>query len=635
MLQIEKTLPKIILTSSALALILVASGCSDKQSHSDNSVSHVIEMQKKPTVALKFNTPPIANAGSDQIVSVGDVVTLNGTQSSDPDQDLMTFSWTQLSGPAVELVNADTLTPSFVAPASKEPLKFALVVSDGQDDSEEASVTVTISNRTPIANAGHTIIAKRGDKVSLSGIASVDPDNDKLSYRWSQVYGTKVELHGANTANPSFTMPFSSGYMVFALSVNDGTDNSIADTVAVKSTNSAPVAKIAQITSNTDAGSRVILDGTPSFDPDGDHLAFNWKQVLGTPVMLDNPNAPKPSFMAPERPDHLIFELNVSDGEKTSHTDSVIVSVKNVVKPLEVKPNRNKIAKLKDTSTLTPVKRKKATLEVAEAPSAVENFLPEIAKTFVAPVQASDGHGDGHGSKAHHDTKKHDAGHSVHWSYEGAGAPAHWAELDEKYSLCGSGKSQSPIDIPTKGLEHKPQPIEFHYNTSKINVVNNGHTIQANYDAGSYAVIGGKKFNLLQFHFHSPSENTIDGKPADMVAHMVHKADDGTLGVVAVLFKAGKENDFLKPIWSNLPLESGTKTASDDTIFAANLLPEEKSYYHFTGSLTTPPCTEGVNWNVMATMVEASQNQIDAFTSIFPKSVRPVQPLNGRKITLQ
>ena len=631
MLQKKNFLPKLLLTSSALTLILIASGCS-KQNNDDNSASQVIEMQNKTSVALKFNTPPVAKAGSDQIVSVGDVITLNGTQSSDADHDLMTFNWTQKSGPEVEIVNADTLTPSFVAPSSKQPLEFELVVNDGKDESESSVVKVTIANRTPLANAGQIIVAKRGAAVSLSGISSFDPDNDKLSYSWSQVYGTKVELLDADTANPSFHMPSTSGYLVFALNVNDGTDVSIADTVAVKTTNAAPTAKIAAILGNIESGKSVTLDGSASSDTDGDKLAFNWNQVLGTPVMLEDANSPTPSFKAPQRPDHLVFELTVNDGEKTSHPDSIVVSVKNAVKQLETTPNRNKIAKAKEAETLTPVVREKGMLNIAGAREAVENFLPEIAKTFVAPVQASTDHGSPHtASDTKHAKKEH---HSIHWSYEGDGAPEHWANLDEKFGTCGSGQSQSPIDIQTQGLTKSTKPIEFHYSTSAMNVVNNGHTIQANYDNGSYALIDGKKFNLLQFHFHSPSENTVDGSPADMVAHMVHKAEDGTLGVVGVLFKKGNENEFLKPIWSNLPLEPGSKTESSDTIFASNMLPEDKSYFNFTGSLTTPPCSEGVNWNVMSTTVEASQAQIDAFTSIFPKSVRPVQALNSRTVVM-
>lgn len=629
----QKKIPKLLMTSSAIALIMLLNGCGDQNRSTKDvrSMSHKAA-ETKPVV-MKFNTPPTAHAGADQIVRVGEIVTLNGTQSADPDHDLMTFNWTQSSGPAVEIVNADTLTPSFVAPASKQPLSFALVVSDGKSDAE-ASVSVTISNRAPLANAGRTIIAKRGSKVMLDGSASVDPDKDNLVYKWTQVHGEKVALKDTTKISPFFTMPNSSGYLIFALTVNDGTDESVADTVAVKVTNTAPVAKIAAIHDNVIGGKKIQLDGSASSDADGDTLAYNWSQTLGTPVMLEGANSATPRFNAPQRPDHLVFELTVNDGEKTSHPESVIVSVKNEVKPFEVVPDINKIVKMKEAAGLTAVKKEKATLEVATAPAPVENFLPEIAKSFVAPAAAAM---DTHGKPAHGKANaKHGGDHKkAHWSYEGDGGPEHWATLDNKFELCGSGKQQSPIDIQTAGMKLHPQPIEFHYGTSAINVINNGHTIQANYDKGSYAMIGGKRYDLLQFHFHSPSEHTIDSKPADMVAHMVHKAKDGELAVVGVLFKKGKENEFLKQIWSNLPLESGMKTESAKTIFAANMLPEMKSFYHYTGSLTTPPCSEGVNWNVMTTMVEASAAQVDAFRSIFSKSVRPTQPLNGRVVSMQ
>jgi len=625
-------MPNLLITSSAIALVMLLNGCGDQQraTKDASSMSHKTETAKP--VVMKFNTPPTAHAGSDQIVRVGEVVTLNGTQSADSDHDLMTFNWTQSSGPAVEIVNADTLTPSFIAPASKQPLSFALVVSDGKVDAE-ASVSITISNRAPLANAGRTVVAKRGSKVMLDGSASVDPDKDNLVYKWKQVHGEKVSLKDSTKISPFFKMPNTSGFLIFALTVNDGSDESIADTVAVKVSNTAPIAKITSIDSNIIGGKKVQLDGSASTDADGDTLAFNWSQTLGTPVMLEGANTATPRFEAPQRPDHLVFELTVNDGEKTSHPDSMIVSIKNEIKPFEVVPDINKIAKMKETAGLTVAKKAKATLEVAAAPTPVENFLPEIAKSFVAPVAAAM---DTHGKPAHGKANaKHGSVHKAHWSYEGDGGPEHWAALDNKFELCGSGKQQSPIDIQSTGMTLSPQPIEFHYGTSAIEVINNGHTIQANYDKGSYAMIGGKRYDLLQFHFHSPSEHTINSKPADMVAHMVHKSEDGGLAVVGVLFKKGKDNEFLKQIWSNLPMESGMKTESASTIFAANMLPEIKSYYHYTGSLTTPPCSEGVNWNVMTTMVEASAAQIDAFTSIFSKSVRPTQPLHGRMVSMQ
>lgn len=630
MINKRSILPKLLLTTSAIALVTFLNGCSESQrtpTHAKSTESHTTA---KPAVEIKFNNPPSANAGSDQIVSVGEIVTLNGTQSTDPDHDLMTFQWTQESGVPVEIVNSDTLTPSFIAPASKKPLSFSLLVSDGQDQSKSDIVNITISNRAPLANAGRTLIAKRGSKVALNGGASLDADNDVLKYTWTQIYGEKVQLKGTNTTSPFFTMPNTSGYLVFALTVDDGTDESIADTVAVKVTNTPPTAKIQTIKNNIIAGKKVTLDGSASSDPDGDKLAYNWSQVLGTPVMLENADKNQPTFTAPERPDHLVFELSVNDGEFTSHTDSIIVSVKNEIKPLEKKPDINKIVKMKEEAGLTPVKKEKATLALGSSREPVENFLPEIAKTFVAPVAAAM-KSDSHGSKTHDKSKGHA---KAHWSYVGDTAPKHWASLDKNFALCDAGKNQSPIDIQTSGMKQSSKSIEFHYSTSKINVVNNGHTIQANYDNGSWAKIDGKRFDLLQFHFHSPSEHKINGKPADLVAHMVHKAKDGQLAVVGVLFKKGKENEFLKSIWANLPSESGMTTESPNTIFAANMLPENKGYYSYTGSLTTPPCSENVNWNVMSAMVEASADQVDAFTSIFSHSVRPTQPLHGRKIAL-
>ena len=625
----QKRMPTVLLTSSAIALVMLLNGCSEK-TNTENKTTHSpttshSSKTAKPVI-MKFNTPPVAHAGSNQIARVGDVITLNGTQSNDADHDLMTFTWAQESGPDVEIVNADTLTPSFIAPASKQPLSFSLIVSDGQDESEPSNVSVSISNRAPIANAGRTIIAKRGSKVMLDGSSSIDPDKDNLKYQWTQVYGEKVSLSNKSKISPSFKMPNTSGYLIFALTVNDGSDESIADTVAIKINNTAPIAHITEIHDNVIAGKKVKLDGRKSSDADGDALAYQWSQVLGTPVMLNGANSPTPKFEAPARPDHLVFELTVNDGEFTSHPASVVVSVKGEKKVFEKAPDIAKIIRQEEQTGLTPVKKTLKTLAVADAPAPIENFLPAVTEGFTPP-KVEKAHGKSH--------KKHDKQHKAHWGYDGEGAPENWAKLDKGFALCGEGKQQSPVDIQTAEMAKSSQPISFNYATSAINIVNNGHTIQVNYDGGSSIEKDGKRYDLLQFHFHSPSEHTIDGKPADMVAHLVHKAKDGELAVVGVLFKEGKENDFLKPIWSNLPLDAGSKTESESTIFAGNLLPESQGYYHYTGSLTTPPCSEGVNWNVMTSMVEASGAQIEAFTSIFDKSVRPVQALHGRKITSQ
>ncbi|MDH5258901.1 MAG: carbonic anhydrase family protein [Gammaproteobacteria bacterium] len=223
-------------------------------------------------------------------------------------------------------------------------------------------------------------------------------------------------------------------------------------------------------------------------------------------------------------------------------------------------------------------------------------------------------------------------GHSAkHWSYEGDEGPSHWASISDEFKLCEKGEQQSPVNITDEQVMNM-QNIAYHYKESENSrVINNGHTIQVNYEEGSYATIGGKKYNLLQFHFHSPSEHQIHGKHADMVAHLVHKSDDGQLAVVAVLFDKGTENSFLSPVWNVMPTKKG-ETTVHEKLKIKDLLPSDKGYFNYSGSLTTPPCSEGVNWNILTTHVSVSSAQIDAFTHIFPKSVRPVQPINNRVI---
>ncbi len=222
--------------------------------------------------------------------------------------------------------------------------------------------------------------------------------------------------------------------------------------------------------------------------------------------------------------------------------------------------------------------------------------------------------------------------HGSYWSYAGNSGPDHWGGLNEQYVLCSAGQSQSPVNM-TGAHGMGLTAIEFNYIASENpEVVNNGHTIQVNYPAGSYVVLSGKRFDLLQFHFHSPSENQIEGEHANMVAHLVHKAADGQLAVVAILFDVSSvENSALAQVWEVMPTLQGNANVAG--VFDINaLLPDDKGYYNFSGSLTTPPCSENVNWNVLSTRVEVSSAQINAFTSIFPLSIRPVQALNGRMI---
>lgn len=223
-------------------------------------------------------------------------------------------------------------------------------------------------------------------------------------------------------------------------------------------------------------------------------------------------------------------------------------------------------------------------------------------------------------------------GHAPHWSYSGPDGPDHWGDLDPAWNACKDGKRQSPINI--EGAKKSDLPaIQFDYKPSPLKIINNGHTIQINYDAGSSISVGGKQYSLVQFHFHRPSEEKIHGHQYDMVIHLVHKDSAGNLAVIGLLVKSGKENPVIETLWKNLPKEVGKETpVAGVTVNATDLLPADHNYYSFAGSLTTPPCSEGVAWMVFEAPVEFSAAQIDTFGKIYPMNARPTQPTNGRGI---
>ncbi len=216
---------------------------------------------------------------------------------------------------------------------------------------------------------------------------------------------------------------------------------------------------------------------------------------------------------------------------------------------------------------------------------------------------------------------------AVHWSYEGEGGPAHWGHLSHDFETCSTGKSQSPIDI--SDAVKTDEDIKLHYTKSPLRIINNGHTIQVNIDKGSYAEINGKKYDLLQFHFHTPSEHTVKGEAFPMEVHLVHKSSDGKLAVIGVMLKEGKKNTIIQSVWDNLPKEEEKdKLVKGVSISADELLPTVRKYYNYSGSLTTPPCTEGVDWNVMVNPVEMSREQVEKFKTFYEMNARPVQPLH-------
>ena len=221
-----------------------------------------------------------------------------------------------------------------------------------------------------------------------------------------------------------------------------------------------------------------------------------------------------------------------------------------------------------------------------------------------------------------------------HWSYTGPTAPAKWGTLEKEYSSCALGKIQSPIDIRDEVAKKADLPaINFDYKAATLKIIDNGHTIQINYAPGSFITVDGKQYELVQFHFHKPSEEKLNGKSYDMVAHLVHKDTDGKLAVVAVLLTKGGANSLIKTLWDNLPKKKETETVVDAVqINVADLLPKNRAYYTFAGSLTTPPCSEGVTWFVLKNPTSISAEEIGRFAKSYPMNARPVQPLNGREV---
>ena len=225
------------------------------------------------------------------------------------------------------------------------------------------------------------------------------------------------------------------------------------------------------------------------------------------------------------------------------------------------------------------------------------------------------------------------AGVSPHWSYGGAENPTQWGKLSNDFALCELGKDQSPINIKN-AVEDRASKIKFDYKPSPLSIVNNGHTIQVNYAEGSTVTINEEKYALVQFHFHTPSEHEINDKAAAMELHLVHRNEAGKLAVVGVMLNQGQPNPLIAEIWKQIPKVGETNTFSDRLINASNLLPSKKSYFSYAGSLTTPPCSEGVSWNLFVDPITVSEEQIETFSNIYQVDARPLQPINGRTVQL-
>ncbi|MGF1501480.1 MAG: carbonic anhydrase [Paracoccaceae bacterium] len=215
-----------------------------------------------------------------------------------------------------------------------------------------------------------------------------------------------------------------------------------------------------------------------------------------------------------------------------------------------------------------------------------------------------------------------------HWAYQGASGPVAWGELLEAYATCGTGSRQSPVSLPA-AAERAAGVVMFDYRPTPIEILNNGHTVQVNHAPGSRIEVGGKYFELKQFHFHAPSEHVIDGVPAALEMHLVHAAEDGSLAVIGQLFDFGDENAWLAPIWADLP-DEGPAEARVGELLVTELIDTDGEMIRYSGSLTTPPCSEGVSWFVFAEHAEVSRAQVAAFVELLGYNARPPQPLNDR-----
>lgn len=216
------------------------------------------------------------------------------------------------------------------------------------------------------------------------------------------------------------------------------------------------------------------------------------------------------------------------------------------------------------------------------------------------------------------------------WSYAGDTGPAHWADIDDGFRMCGLGRNQSPVDIQG-AIDAELPPLQLDYATTGTRVVNNGHTVQVASAEGNTLTLDGDPFTLKQMHFHAPSEHTIDGRRFPLEAHLVHSDKDGNLAVVTVLFEEGEENAALRSLADSLPDTAGERADVAGTVNFTQILPAQHNYYRLNGSLTTPPCSEGVRWVIMQTPQGISSEQVEAFsTAIGEANHRPLQPLNAR-----
>ena len=232
----------------------------------------------------------------------------------------------------------------------------------------------------------------------------------------------------------------------------------------------------------------------------------------------------------------------------------------------------------------------------------------------------------------------------IHWGYSAEDGPARWDALSPDWALCGKGRSQSPVDLggakPAGAVElgfgYQPASLKIIHHEHVVDVLNNGHTIQVNYDEGSTIDIQGTRFELLQYHFHAPSEHTVGARHFPMEMHLVHQSQSGEVAAVGVFIEAGAHNAAFEPVWEHVPKETGKQEHLEHVVVDVDqLLPSDRRTYRYPGSFTTPPCSEGVHWLVFVEPIQLGQEQIDAFRAVVKVNNRPVQSLEGREVLIE
>jgi carbonic anhydrase len=347
------------------------------------------------------------------------------------------------------------------------------------------------------------------------------------------------------------------------------------------------------------------------------------------------PSNPLHTTHAAPQPTASTASAPASAASAADKSDTPIVSLRSTVaKQLrEAIEQSNEASGIKKKSTADVAGAQKnasqGTRSATSAVAAKGRATPaEVRSRRVDPAISTKASGT-HGPVAAHDSRD-----APHWSYEGETGPQAWGQLQPSFNLCAIGKRQSPIHIDdSEALLGPAEPLQIDYRPSGGSVVNNGHTIQVDLQGDNTLTVRGSTYKLVQFHFHHPAEEKLNYKGFAMVAHLVHQNAQGQLAVLAVLFDPGEASPMIQKVWTHMPLDAGDRVSLPDGLIDLNeTLPKDMRYYQFIGSLTTPPCTEGVLWLVLRQPMTLSREQLKLFAQLFPNNARPTQPGFGRVV---